>query len=245
MKKSITILLAAATGFVLAVGARAAESNSPAILSAPAADLQPAPTPAPANLPYGVADILKLSRAQISDDVILNYIQNSGTIYNLAPKDIVYLHDQGVSERVLTAMLAQRQLAAASPSAPAPQSPLAQAAVPAPPPPAPNNIVEAPLTPVYNPPAGIVTPPSTPAPSTVYVIPYAPAEAAYYGYYTPYYGTPYYGGYYAPGYCYGGYYGGPVVSFGFGFGGRGHYYGGWHGGFHGGFRGGVHGGGHR
>jgi len=35
----------------------------------------------------------------LSDDVTINYIRNSGTIYNLGPNDIVYLHNQGVSER--------------------------------------------------------------------------------------------------------------------------------------------------
>src|SRR4051812_34089719 len=49
------------------------------------------------KLPYGVEDLLKMSRAQVSDDVIATYIQNNGTIYNLGPNDIVYLKEQGVS----------------------------------------------------------------------------------------------------------------------------------------------------
>ena len=63
---------------------------------------------APVRLPYGVEDVLKLSRAQISEDVTLNFIRNSGTIYNLAPTDIVYLRNQGVSDRVINTMLDQR-----------------------------------------------------------------------------------------------------------------------------------------
>ena len=56
----------------------------------------PAPTDsAPATLPYGAEDVLKLSRAQVSEDVTLNFIHNSGTVYNLAPKDIVYLRNAG------------------------------------------------------------------------------------------------------------------------------------------------------
>jgi len=51
------------------------------------------------KLPYGVEDVVKLSHAQISDDVVLNYIRNSGTIYTLGPQEIVYLRNQGVSER--------------------------------------------------------------------------------------------------------------------------------------------------
>ena len=58
----------------------------------------------PAKLPYGVDDVLKLSRAQISEDITLNYVRNSGTIYNLAPKDIVYLRNEGVSDKVISTM---------------------------------------------------------------------------------------------------------------------------------------------
>ena len=57
----------------------------------------PSSTPsatAPAKLPYGVDEVLKLSRAQISEDITLNYVQNSGTIYNLSAKDIVYLRNK-------------------------------------------------------------------------------------------------------------------------------------------------------
>jgi hypothetical protein len=48
------------------------------------------------RLPYGVADVVKLSRAQVSEEIIVSYIQNSGTVYSLEPKDILYLKDQGV-----------------------------------------------------------------------------------------------------------------------------------------------------
>ena len=61
------------------------------------------------KLPYGVEDVVKLSRAQVSEDVTLNYIRNSGTIYNLAPKDIVYLRNEGVSDRVINTMMDQRK----------------------------------------------------------------------------------------------------------------------------------------
>src|SRR5690348_75268 len=63
----------------------------------------------PPKLPYGVADVLKLSQAKVGDDIISSYIQNSGTIYNLGPSDIVYLKEQGVSERIVNQMLDQRQ----------------------------------------------------------------------------------------------------------------------------------------
>ncbi|HWW02331.1 MAG TPA: hypothetical protein VNZ64_21710 [Candidatus Acidoferrum sp.] len=201
----------------------------------------------PPRLPYGVADVLKLSQAKVGDDIISSYIQNSGTVYNLAPSDIVYLKEQGVSERIVNQMLDQRKKLAetgALPSAAVAQSQPAytNAAVPAP---APTFVAPEP---------GYV--PS----SSVYVVP-NPAPAYSYSGYSPYYYGPYYGGYYGYPYYY------PFFGFGFGYGRYGYYggyrggyggyrggYGGFHGGyggFHGGYGGshggygGSHGGGHR
>ena len=165
------------------------------------------PSTAP-KLPYGVEDVLKLSRAQVSEDVVLNFIQNSGTIYNLSPTDIIYLKNEGVSDRVVAAMLDQRRKV---PEAAA-QTSTTAASAPASPTPAPaTTAADAQPAPVYAQPA------PEPAPSTVYTIPYPAASAAYYGAYTPYYGYswPYYG--YSWPYARG-YYCGPGVSFGFGFG---------------------------
>ena len=212
----------AASFMALGATAQTADpSAAPAVTPAPTAS-------APATLPYGVEDVLKLSRAQVSEDVTLNFIHNSGTIYNLSPKDIVYLRNEGVSDRVINAMMDQRknvpteaaaQSAAATPpaAAPAPIAPDANAATAPPVPQYAPTYAQA--APVY------VQPDATPAPaSTVYVIPYSSSGYAYPNYY-PYY----YGGY--P--CYYG----PSVVVGFGYyGGRYHhgYYGGYHGGYHGG-----------
>jgi hypothetical protein len=168
---------------------------------------------APAKLPYGVADVLKLTHAQVSEEVVLHYVLNSGTVYNLGAKDIVYLRNQGVSDRVLTTMMNQRNRVAEESA----EQAAAQAAVP---------------VPVYADAAGMAAPPlyapayvepppvEEPAPSTVYVIPYSPpVGAAYYGGYYPHY----YGGYYAPG-----------ISLVYRFG-RGGYYGGYPGGYRGGY----------
>ena len=64
--------------------------------------------PAPAKLPYGVEDVLKLTQAQVNEDVVLNYVLNSGTAYSLNAGDIVYLRNQGVSDHVITTMMNQR-----------------------------------------------------------------------------------------------------------------------------------------
>lgn len=197
-----------------------------------------ASTPAPANstpvtLPYGVEDVLKLSRAQVSEDVILTFIHNSGTVYNLAPNDIVYLRNAGVSDRVISAMLDQRKnvpaeaaAQTAPPSAPAtapaPVYPDANAAAAA------QAQAQAQYAPTYAQPAPTYVQPdaASASASSLYVIPYSSPGYGYSSYY-PYY----YGGY--P------YYYGPSVVFGFGYGG-GYYRGGYYGGYRGGYHGGVH-----
>src|SRR5258708_1435770 len=39
-------------------------------------------------LSYGVADVVNLTRAQISENIILTYVQNSGTLYALGSKEV-------------------------------------------------------------------------------------------------------------------------------------------------------------
>jgi len=60
-------------------------------------------------LSYGVPQVLQLSQANVGDDIIVRYVQNSGTIFALSAPEIVYLKQQGVSDNVLNAMLDQRQ----------------------------------------------------------------------------------------------------------------------------------------
>ena len=100
------------TGFFVAIGAASlitmAVIAQTSTYTAPA-DAAATATPdsadsAPATLPPGVEDVLRLTRAQVGDDVTVNYIQNSGTAYNLSPNDVAYLKDQGVSDRVINAM---------------------------------------------------------------------------------------------------------------------------------------------
>jgi len=191
--------------------------NATAQTQAPSATTSSTPAPAasaPVKLPYGVDDVLKLSRAHVSEEVTVNYIRNTGTIYNLAPNDIVYLRNEGVSDRVINTMLDQRKTVPAETATQStPVSSGASAAVPQ-------------YAPAYVQPAPVYAQPEPTytAASTLYVIPYPYAGYRYPGY-SPYY----YGGYYG--------YGGPSVAFGFGYssGGRcGPYYGGYHGNYYGG-----------
>ena len=195
------LVVAAGAAYSLPMfGLMGQEPTTPAPVVTPApAVTQPAPAAA-VKLPYGVDDVLKLSRSSINEDIILNYIQNSGTIYNLAPQDIVYLRNQGVSDRVVGAMLNQRKQVEAAAAQSAPQN--APAIPNAPMVPDANT---AQVAPVYDDSAQQTAAPS----SSVYVIPYPQATAAYYGSYGyPYYSYPYYGSYYY----------GPSIAFGFGFG---------------------------
>src|SRR5262245_18020583 len=53
----------------------------------------------PVQLSAGGEDVLKLSRAKVSDDVIVAFIQSSGQRFNLTAAEIVHLRKEGVSDR--------------------------------------------------------------------------------------------------------------------------------------------------
>src|ERR1022692_1436227 len=59
----------------------------------------------PARLPHGVADVVRLSHAGIGEDTIVAFIQSKNSQYGLGTQEILYLKDQGVSERVISAMI--------------------------------------------------------------------------------------------------------------------------------------------
>jgi hypothetical protein len=168
----------------------------------------------PVKLPYGVEDVLKMSRAQVSDDVIATYIQNNGTIYNLGPNDIVYLKEQGVSDRIVNTMLDQRRIANEVAAQAQQQQAAAQTSA------AENN---SPVTTLaYSDNQAAAPAVTQPAASSLYVIPYPTPSYPYYS--RPYYSYsyPYYSSYsYCYPYSYARYsYGVPVVGFRFGLGGH-------------------------
>lgn len=205
--------LAIAISLISISGSFAADTNgSPEQLPVPGAGTETSPARQPVTavapstrLPYGVDDIIKLSRAKVSEEVILTYVQNSGTIYNLSPTDIVYMRDQGVSDRVVNSMLDQRKKSGETVApAPSQQQPISA------------DVNGTGSAPAY----AQAAPQVQPAPSTVYTIPYQSSSYLYNGYPSSYYYyPPYYGGYYRP---YG--YFAPSFSFRFGYG--------WGGGYH-------------
>jgi hypothetical protein len=222
------------TGLILAaaIGVTVASTNAfgqATYETPPTTPVVTTATAAPA-LPPAASEVLQLSQAKISDGTIITYIQNSGTIYGLNASQVVYLKQQGVDDAVLSAMLNQRTMLASAPQQPPAMDNSAQTA----PPPADTTVAQ----------------PSTPAPSSVYVVP--DTQTYYYNNwaYPYYYSYPYYYGYYGwPGWGWGyrgGYYGGYHGGY---YGGGGYHGGYGGGGFHsgggGGFHGGVGGGGHR
>ena len=136
----------------------------PALLLPAAYAQQPYATPAAppdqgqaaqANLSAGAAEVVRLAQSGVTEDVVLAYVQNSQSTFNLAADDVVYLRDVGLSSAVITAMLNHdNTLRSQQPQAPPPGTQ-------PPPEPVPSVPVEAPLVPpaepsyVANPPADV------------------------------------------------------------------------------------------
>src|SRR5437899_11663942 len=100
------LVVAAGAAYSLPMfGLMGQEPTTPAPVVTPApAVTQPAPAAA-VKLPYGVDDVLKLSRSSINEDIIMKYIQKSGSIYNLSSLYIIYLRHICVSYRMLISLL--------------------------------------------------------------------------------------------------------------------------------------------
>lgn len=68
--------------------------------------------------PLAIADIKALSRAGVSDEVIISQIRNSRTAYRLSTAEIIDLKDSGVSSRVIDFMINTPSLYSAPPPPP-------------------------------------------------------------------------------------------------------------------------------
>ncbi|QDU62278.1 hypothetical protein Pan216_31450 [Planctomycetes bacterium Pan216] len=67
-----------------------------------------AATAAPPPPPMSVADVVSMSQNGVGEDVIISTIRSSGTIFHLSTDQIIALHHDGVSNRVLDAMVATK-----------------------------------------------------------------------------------------------------------------------------------------
>ena len=63
-----------------------------------------------------VNDVVQMSQRRVGDDLIINQIYNSSTVFNLSSQDVIYLREQGVSDRVITAMQTARGYRVVRPS---------------------------------------------------------------------------------------------------------------------------------
>ncbi len=68
--------------------------------------------PAQVDLPAVPAEVLHMSEAGMSDDVITAYLQKSAYPYTLDAGQIIYLHDMGISSAVLNALVTHGGMAA-------------------------------------------------------------------------------------------------------------------------------------
>jgi len=151
-----------AVGICFAASIAAQEPGTPGVapsISAPVAETVPLST--------GAEEILKLSRAKINDEVTVAFVQNSDRRYSLNASEIVYLRKEGVSERVLVAMLNEPQTTVDPQSPPQPEAMATAAEASAP------QYVAPPATTTF-----LETAPA----STVYVVPSTPT---YYSFYDP------------------------------------------------------------
>ena len=91
-----------------------AETPRPAISPSPAPSLPLAPQPAdntttiaavPTNLSPGISDIAKLSQSNVSENVLLAFVDNYNQPFYASADYILYLNDLGVSEKVVTAII--------------------------------------------------------------------------------------------------------------------------------------------
>ncbi|MCP5521065.1 MAG: hypothetical protein H7A46_05910 [Verrucomicrobiales bacterium] len=107
-----------------------AESPPPVVVVPAAANPVPVPAAATAApqetapespaLSPGVAEVVQMARAQVGEQVLLDYVQDSPVAYDMTSAEIVYLKDVGISEPVIQAMMHRGQaLRAQAPAAPA------------------------------------------------------------------------------------------------------------------------------
>jgi outer membrane lipoprotein SlyB len=86
-----------------------------------------------------VADVKAMAAARVSDDVIINQIRSSRTVFHLSSGDIIDLHNSGVSDKVINFMITTPSQVVNGSNVPA-----GPVVAQAPPPPLAQNVVVAP-----------------------------------------------------------------------------------------------------
>lgn len=139
-----------------------APADAPALTNLAIAQIQPIstnqPVPAKVNLSPTAGELAKLAASGVDQGVMLAYVTNSQSTFNLTAEEIIYLNDLGVPSTVVTAMIQRDQvlkeegknaLLSSSPPVTSLPAPVPVQPEPAP---APAQPVTAPLTPPAEPP---------------------------------------------------------------------------------------------
>lgn len=142
MQSTTTTAVVAEPGVEGVVGATAAENitDSDSVITnlaeAPASPVSTNPPVPPTIRPSGpVADVIKLANSGVEEGVMLAYVTNSPSTFNLAAEEIIYLNDIGVPAPVVTAMIERDQTLkdqAAASVAPEPPPPPVEEPIPQP-----------------------------------------------------------------------------------------------------------------
>ncbi len=98
MNKFYAVTVAVTTFAIILTGCKS--TNSASNNNSVAAATSPQPLAA-----LSIADVEALAHANVSDDVIISQIQNTRSVYRLAPTDIISLRNAGVSDRVVNYMI--------------------------------------------------------------------------------------------------------------------------------------------
>lgn len=101
---------------IITNGAQVPVASNP-VANAPAAPAASAPAetnviseavpPSDLNLAPALTEVVKLVQAGVGEDVLMAYITNSTEIFNMGSDEILYLHDLGVPDNVITTLIQQ------------------------------------------------------------------------------------------------------------------------------------------
>ena len=94
--------IGAATGALIGAGAGALAGG---LIGHTADESDKRQAMAQAQRQVGIADVAQMAQQHISDEVIINQILSSGSVYQLSSNDTIWLKQNGVSDRVIEVMM--------------------------------------------------------------------------------------------------------------------------------------------
>jgi hypothetical protein len=100
---------AAVLAAVLLAGHLPQNSNAEAQSVPPDGSTAPGALPSDIEPDSPLAQVIRLAQSGVEESVLLAYVNNSGSAFNLTPDQIIYLKDLGVPNDVVTAMIQRDQ----------------------------------------------------------------------------------------------------------------------------------------